>query len=152
MAELVEIDCYGAVNMNDSRADGFYVATFVEIPHMSQEHVEVNDKIIEAGSLLCAAHYMSPSQNNSRWYLGPESGVLRALIKMNNVLVLKLNVKIVSSRSQLGNLVKTLLNDDVKQRKPSLLCDDDYEAIMEEQMRQSSIEYTVSQCDDEPEV
>eukprot|EP00957_Ditylum_brightwellii_P207017 15351082-Ditylum_brightwellii.AAC.1 len=71
---------------------------------------------------------------------------------MNNVSVIKLNVKIVSNRLQLGKLVKALLNDDAKQRKLFLSCDDDYEAIMEEQRRQSSIEYTVSQCDDETDV
>ena len=62
MAELVEINCYGALNTNDSRADGFYVVKFAESPHMLQEEVEVNDKIIESGSLVCAAHYMSPAQ------------------------------------------------------------------------------------------
>ena len=46
-----------------------------------------------------------------------------------------LNMKIVTNRSHLAKWVKTLLNNDVKKRKPFLLCDDDYEAIMEEQMR-----------------
>eukprot|EP00957_Ditylum_brightwellii_P144704 11023798-Ditylum_brightwellii.AAC.1 len=63
MAELVEITCYGAVNTNDARADGFYVVKFVESPHILQEEVKVNDKIIEFGFLVCAAHYMSPAQN-----------------------------------------------------------------------------------------
>eukprot|EP00957_Ditylum_brightwellii_P198193 15101570-Ditylum_brightwellii.AAC.1 len=74
MAELVEINCYGAVKTNDSRADGFYVVKFVGSPHTLQEQVEVNDNIIESGSLVCASHYMSPTQKDSRWYLGPESG------------------------------------------------------------------------------
>ena len=39
-----------------------------------------------------------------------------------------------------------------KNKKTFLLCDDDYKAIMEEQIRRSSIQYTVSQCDDETEV
>eukprot|EP00957_Ditylum_brightwellii_P013225 998205-Ditylum_brightwellii.AAC.1 len=90
MTKLFEINCYGAINTNDSRADGSYVVKFVEIPHTLQEEFEVNDKLIESGSLVCAAYYMSPAQNNSRRYLGPESGVLRALVKMNNVLVPKL--------------------------------------------------------------
>eukprot|EP00957_Ditylum_brightwellii_P007344 557534-Ditylum_brightwellii.AAC.1 len=64
MAKFVEIDCYGAVIMNDSRADGFYVVNFVESPHALQEDAEANDKIIVSGSLACAAHYMSPSQKN----------------------------------------------------------------------------------------
>eukprot|EP00957_Ditylum_brightwellii_P020684 1559648-Ditylum_brightwellii.AAC.1 len=64
MAELVEINCHGAVNTNDSTADGFNVVKFVESVHMLQEEVEVKDKIIEPGSLLRAAHYMSPAQNN----------------------------------------------------------------------------------------
>ena len=84
--------------------------------------------------------------------MGPESGVLRTLVKINNALVPKLNVKTVTNRSHLAKSVKTLLNNDVKKRKPFLLCDDDYEVIMEEQLRISSIEYTVSQCDDETEV
>ena len=62
MAELVEINCYGAVNTNGSRADGFYVVKFVENHHTLKEEVEVNDKITESGSLMCAAHYMSPAQ------------------------------------------------------------------------------------------
>ena len=62
MAEFVEINCYGAVDTYDSRADGFYVLKFAESPHTLQEEVEVNDKIIESGSLVCAAHYMSPAQ------------------------------------------------------------------------------------------
>eukprot|EP00957_Ditylum_brightwellii_P093952 7154279-Ditylum_brightwellii.AAC.1 len=62
MAELVEINCYKAVSTTDSRADGFYVVKFVESPHTLQEEVEVNDKIMESGSLVCAAHYMSPAQ------------------------------------------------------------------------------------------
>eukprot|EP00957_Ditylum_brightwellii_P058779 4456310-Ditylum_brightwellii.AAC.1 len=62
MAELVEINCYGAVNTNDSRADGFYVVKFVENPHTLQEEVEVNDETTESGSLVCAAHYLSPAQ------------------------------------------------------------------------------------------
>ena len=32
-----------------------------------------------------------------------------------------------------------------------MLCDDEYGTIMEEQMRRTLIEYTVSQCDDETE-
>eukprot|EP00957_Ditylum_brightwellii_P012939 977759-Ditylum_brightwellii.AAC.1 len=59
MAELVKINCYGAVNMNGSKAEGFYVAKFVEDPHTLQEEVEVHDKIIESGSLVCAAQYES---------------------------------------------------------------------------------------------
>eukprot|EP00957_Ditylum_brightwellii_P037901 2866209-Ditylum_brightwellii.AAC.1 len=62
MAEPVEINCYGAVNTNDSRADGFYAVKFVENLHVLQEEVEVKDKIIESGSPVCAAHYMSPAQ------------------------------------------------------------------------------------------
>eukprot|EP00957_Ditylum_brightwellii_P112893 8608077-Ditylum_brightwellii.AAC.1 len=64
MAELIEIDYYGAVNTSDSRADGSYVVKFVESPHTLQEEVEVNDTVIETGSLVCAAHYMSPAQTN----------------------------------------------------------------------------------------
>ena len=63
----------------------------------------------------------------------------------------KLNVTIVTNRSQSAKSVKTLLNNDVKKRKPFLLCDGVYEATMEKQMRTSLIEYTVSQCDDETE-
>eukprot|EP00957_Ditylum_brightwellii_P126298 9629431-Ditylum_brightwellii.AAC.1 len=72
---------------------------------------------------------------------------------MNNVLVPKVNVTIVTNRSQLAKSVKTLSSNDVKQGKPFLYCgdDDDDEAIMEEQMRRTLIEYTVSQCDDETE-
>eukprot|EP00957_Ditylum_brightwellii_P177637 13530423-Ditylum_brightwellii.AAC.1 len=71
MAELVEINCYGALNTNDSRAGGFHVVKFVESPHTLQEEVEVNDQIMESGSLVCAAHYMSPAQNilGSTWVL-----------------------------------------------------------------------------------
>eukprot|EP00957_Ditylum_brightwellii_P212011 15366854-Ditylum_brightwellii.AAC.1 len=97
------MDCYGAVNANDSRADGFYMA---------------------------------------KWYLGPESGALRTLAKMNNMLVPKVNVTIVSNTSQLGYSLKTILEDDMKKRKAFQLSDDGYEAIMEDQMRQSPIEYT----------
>eukprot|EP00957_Ditylum_brightwellii_P079168 6020866-Ditylum_brightwellii.AAC.1 len=43
MADLVEIDCYGAAHTNDSGADGFYVVTFVESPHTLQEEVEEKD-------------------------------------------------------------------------------------------------------------
>jgi hypothetical protein len=35
---------------------------FIESPHTLQEEVGVNDKIIESGSLVCVAHYMSPAQ------------------------------------------------------------------------------------------
>eukprot|EP00957_Ditylum_brightwellii_P102445 7808996-Ditylum_brightwellii.AAC.1 len=59
MAKLVEIDCYGAVDTNDLRADGFYPVKSVESPHTLQEDVEVNDEIMDFGSLMCAAHYMS---------------------------------------------------------------------------------------------
>ena len=121
MTELVEINWYGVVDTNDSRADGFYVVKFVESPHMLQEEVEVNDEIIESGSLACAAHYMSPALKKSRWYLGPESGVLRTLVKMNNVLVPTLNVKIVTNRSHLSKSVKTLLNNEVE-KKENLFC------------------------------
>ena len=62
MAEFVEINYYGAVSTNDSRADGFYVVKFVESPHTLQEEVEMNAKIIESGSLVCAAYYISPAQ------------------------------------------------------------------------------------------
>eukprot|EP00957_Ditylum_brightwellii_P151793 11559045-Ditylum_brightwellii.AAC.1 len=61
MAELVEINCYGAVNTKDSRADGVHVVKMVESPHTLQEEVEVNDKVIDSGCLVCAAHYMSPA-------------------------------------------------------------------------------------------
>eukprot|EP00957_Ditylum_brightwellii_P199192 15184638-Ditylum_brightwellii.AAC.1 len=98
-------------------------AKFVERPCTLQD-VEVNDEIIDSGTLVCATHYMSPVQ--------------KVLDAVNNKL-------------QLGYSLKTLSNDEVKQRKPFLLCGDDYEAIMEEQMRRPSIEYTVSQCDDEVE-
>eukprot|EP00957_Ditylum_brightwellii_P072502 5509762-Ditylum_brightwellii.AAC.1 len=102
MDELVEINRYRAVNTNDSRSDGFYVVMFVESPHTLQEEVEVNNKIIEPGSFVCAAYYMSPAHTKSRWYLVPESGVLRTLVKVNNVLVPKLSVTIVTNRPQLA--------------------------------------------------
>eukprot|EP00957_Ditylum_brightwellii_P107201 8179810-Ditylum_brightwellii.AAC.1 len=40
MLELVEMNCYEAVNTNDSRADRFYVVKFIESPHTLQEEVE----------------------------------------------------------------------------------------------------------------
>eukprot|EP00957_Ditylum_brightwellii_P150255 11442701-Ditylum_brightwellii.AAC.1 len=64
MAELVEMNCYGAVNTTDSRTNGFYVVKFKESSHTLQEEVEVNDEIKESGSLVCAVHYMSPAQKN----------------------------------------------------------------------------------------
>ena len=149
MAELVEINSYGAININDSKADGFYIVKFVENPHTLQESVVVNSETIEAGSLVCSAHYMSPARGKSKWYLGPEKGVLRTLIKMTNVLVPKLNVSVVTSRAQLGYSMKTLSEHDIKTRKPFKLTDDDYDAIMEEQNRRSSMEYTVTHVEDE---
>ena len=101
MAGLVKKNNYGAINTDDARADGFYIVQFVESPHTLQYDVEVNDEIIKAESLVCAAHYMSPTQEKSRLYLGPEEGDLRTLVKMNNVLVPKLNVSVVTDRSQL---------------------------------------------------
>ena len=92
---------------------------------------------------------MSPARGKSKWYLGPEKGVLRTLIKMTNVLVPKLNVSVVTNRAQLGYSMKTLSEHDIKTRKPFKLTDDDYDAIMEEQNRRSSMEYTVTHVEDE---
>jgi hypothetical protein len=45
--------------------------------------------------------------------------------------------------------MKTLSERDIKMRKPFKLTNDDYDAIMEEQRRRSSMEYTVSHVEDE---
>ncbi len=49
-----------------------------------------------------------------------------------NILLPKLNVEIITYRYQLGKSLKILFDEEVKERKPFLLCDHGYEAIMEE--------------------
>eukprot|EP00957_Ditylum_brightwellii_P205952 15346111-Ditylum_brightwellii.AAC.1 len=132
MTELISIDSYGAVNTDDPRADGVCIVKFVDCPHIFEADAVVNDEFIVAGSLVCSTHYISPAQEKSRWYLGPECSILKMLVKINNILVPELNVKIPTKRSQLGYSVKTLLDGGMKQRRPFYLSDEYYDAIMEQ--------------------
>eukprot|EP00957_Ditylum_brightwellii_P168988 12862648-Ditylum_brightwellii.AAC.1 len=71
---------------------------------------------------------------------------------MNHVLIPGFNINIVTNRSQLGYSVKTLSNEDTKERRPIYLSDHDYDAIMEQQTRKSSIEYVVSSSAEDTEM
>eukprot|EP00957_Ditylum_brightwellii_P190803 14525871-Ditylum_brightwellii.AAC.1 len=66
---LIKEPTYGAVNANDQRTDGFYIATFLSTVHTLQHDELVGNEILKAGSLVKDVEYMSPAVKESLWYV-----------------------------------------------------------------------------------
>eukprot|EP00957_Ditylum_brightwellii_P186368 14190490-Ditylum_brightwellii.AAC.1 len=61
MGMLIKESTYGAVNANDQRTDGFYVAKFLSTVYTLQHDELVDKEMSKAGSLVTDVEYMSPA-------------------------------------------------------------------------------------------
>ena len=68
-AELIQVNGYGAISVNDEAANIFYVVCFASVPYTLQKDVESDGNKLAYDDLVCDAIYTSPSRNKSRFYV-----------------------------------------------------------------------------------
>ena len=87
ISDMVNQHNYGEINIDEPKAEGFYVVQFTSIPYKLQYSIEVNDDTITEVTLLCDAKYMSTTQENSLWYLDTEYGSMYITVSLKTILV-----------------------------------------------------------------
>ena len=70
-AELVQVNGYGAISVNDKAANNFYIVNFTSIPYTPQEDVEPYGNQLASGDIVCNAIYKSPGHHKPKFYVGP---------------------------------------------------------------------------------
>jgi hypothetical protein len=86
---------------------------------------------------------MSPAQKGSLWYLIQKDGTISTVVDMGKVLIARLSVSVITSKSQLDRSMNNLTLKEINDRKPFKLCQSDYDDIMEEMSRREVIEYDI---------
>eukprot|EP00957_Ditylum_brightwellii_P144471 11004668-Ditylum_brightwellii.AAC.1 len=82
MGAMVNENNVVVVNTNDPERKGFYIVKFTSHPYTLQGNIEVDNDLIEEGSLVCKAEYMSPTHKGSLWYLILKEGTISAVVDM----------------------------------------------------------------------
>ena len=68
MASLVQLDMYGAINIDDTTTNGFYVIQFLSYAYTLQNNTTIYGQVISAGELVVKAQYLWFMQENTNSY------------------------------------------------------------------------------------
>ena len=68
-SELVELNVYGAISVNDEAINNFYVVLLTHVPYTLKEDVESYENQLASGNLFCNEIYKSPRLPTYHFYV-----------------------------------------------------------------------------------
>ena len=69
MSSKIIVGNVGAVAINDTNIEGYYLVQFDSIPYPLQEDTTLDGIELHVGAIVCNAQYLYPAKKKSQWYL-----------------------------------------------------------------------------------
>ena len=132
---------YGAICTIDPKAP-YYIVKFLSAAYSTQERVNVDGQIIEAGELVADACYLEPIKDKTGWYIEPQGPSQLVTVPMRIVVFPTLEHKKASTRADLPRqMISKKGETEFFSRGPIFIGYDENEDILDEIGRGDKIEF-----------
>ena len=117
---------YGAINTDDTKANGLYVNKFISEAYTLQNNTTHDGHVISAGKLVAKAQYICSIQESTNWYWKQQPTQHTIIVTTRKILHTRLNVIIIRDVQDIpNNICNRIQAKKSIQRHPICMTDAD---------------------------